>query len=109
MRGAIYDVALDLRADSETYCQWFGTELNSKNGRALLIPAGCAHGFLSLADNSEVHYLMSGRYDPDAASGVRYDDPAFAIDWPIPISFIATKDRNWSDFERQSNSESETE
>ena len=102
-RGAMYDVALDLRPDSDTYCQWFGIELNPQNGAALLIPAGCAHGFQSLTDDTEVHYLMSGRYDPSAANGVRHDDEAFGIQWPLPVASISDKDLGWPDFDRQVN------
>jgi len=99
-RGAIFDVALDLRPESDTYCQWFGVELSPDNGTAIFIPPGCAHGFQSLQDNSEVHYLMHGKYDPDAAYGVRYDDPAINIAWPMPVTSISDKDRSWPDIKR---------
>jgi dTDP-4-dehydrorhamnose 3,5-epimerase len=81
-RGAIYDVAVDLRSDSPSYLSWFGVELSAENGRALFVPEGCAHGFQTLADASEVLYQISTPYVPDAARGVRWDDPAFEIDWP---------------------------
>ena len=81
-RGAIYDVALDLRPDSPSYLRWTGVELSADNGRALYIPEGCAHGFQSLVDATEVLYQISAPYVPSAARGVRFDDPAFAIDWP---------------------------
>jgi dTDP-4-dehydrorhamnose 3,5-epimerase len=81
-RGAIFDVAVDLRPDSPTYRAWFGAELSADNHRALFIPVGCAHGFQSLHDDSEVLYLMSTPYVPGAGRGVRWDDPAFGIRWP---------------------------
>jgi dTDP-4-dehydrorhamnose 3,5-epimerase len=84
--GAIFDVAVDLRPSSPTYLQWFGTELSSQNQRALWIPVGCAHGFQTLHDDSEVLYLMSAPYVPGAGRGVRWDDPAFGIEWPAPPS-----------------------
>jgi dTDP-4-dehydrorhamnose 3,5-epimerase len=81
-RGAIYDVALDLRSESPTYLRWYGVELSADNGRALFVPEGCAHGFQSLVDATEVLYQISTPYVPDAARGVRWDDPAFGIEWP---------------------------
>jgi dTDP-4-dehydrorhamnose 3,5-epimerase len=98
-RGAMFDVALDLRPDSATYCHWVGAELTPVNGKALLIPPGCAHGFQSLTDDTEVHYLMHGKYNPDAATGVRHDDPAFGIEWPVAITSVSAKDRSWPDFD----------
>ncbi|HLY49389.1 MAG TPA: dTDP-4-dehydrorhamnose 3,5-epimerase [Solirubrobacteraceae bacterium] len=83
-RGAIYDVALDLRAESPTYLSWHAVELSDENGLALFVPAGCAHGFQTLRDRSEVHYQISVAYEPSAARGVRWNDTAFAIDWPDP-------------------------
>lgn len=83
-RGAIFDVAVDLRAGSPTQHRWFAAELSADNGRALLIAAGFAHGFQTLADDSEVLYAMDVPYVGEAASGVRWDDPAFAIEWPDP-------------------------
>ena len=98
-RGAIYDVVIDLRPDSETYCEWSGVELNADNRHALFIPEGFAHGFQALTDGSEVHYLMSAPYNPSAASGVRHDDPAFGIEWPIDISTLSERDRSWPDYQ----------
>jgi dTDP-4-dehydrorhamnose 3,5-epimerase len=83
-RGAIFDVAVDLRPGSPTLHEWFSVELSAGNGRALLIAPGFAHGFQTLADDSEVLYAMDAPYVGEAASGVRWDDPAFAIDWPDP-------------------------
>jgi dTDP-4-dehydrorhamnose 3,5-epimerase len=81
-RGAVYDVTVDLRADSPTYLRWAGVELSADNGRALFVPEGCAHGFQTLVDASEVLYQISTPWVPTAARGVRWDDPAFGIDWP---------------------------
>ena len=77
-------MAVDLRPDSPSYLRWFGLELSADNGRALFVPEGCAHGFQTLVDASEVLYQISTPYVPDAARGVRWDDPAFGIDWPPP-------------------------
>jgi dTDP-4-dehydrorhamnose 3,5-epimerase len=100
VRGAIFDVAVDLRADSQTHCQWHGVELSAQNARTLYIPAGLAHGFQTLSDECEVLYMMGAPYVPDAARGVRYDDPAFAIDWPRPQGelVISDKDRSYPDY-----------
>lgn len=83
-RGAIYDVALDLRPRSSTYRHWHGEELSADNGRALFIPEGCAHGFQTLDDDTEILYLISTPYEASAGRGVRWDDPAFGIVWPDP-------------------------
>jgi dTDP-4-dehydrorhamnose 3,5-epimerase len=98
LQGAVWDVIIDLRPDSPTYCRWQAFELTAGNHRQLYVPEGFAHGFQSLRDDSEVSYMISAFYAPRAASGVRYDDPAFAIDWPLPISEISEKDRTWPDF-----------
>jgi dTDP-4-dehydrorhamnose 3,5-epimerase len=83
-RGRIYDVIVDLRPQEPTFCRWFGVELDAEAALALYAPAGVAHGFQTLVDGSEVLYQMTHHYVPEAARGVRYDDPAFAIDWPPP-------------------------
>jgi dTDP-4-dehydrorhamnose 3,5-epimerase len=99
-RGAIFDVAVDLRRDSPTHRQWFGLELTGGDGRALHVPRGVAHGYLTLVDETETQYLISAPYAPDAARGVRWDDPAFAIDWPSqPVHVISDRDRSWPDYE----------
>lgn len=100
VRGAIYDVALDLRPGSDSYCAWHAVELSEQNGRMFFIPAGMAHGFQTLRDDTEVHYQMGHEYVPEAASGVRWDDPAFAIDWPAPVGerTISDNDREYPDF-----------
>jgi dTDP-4-dehydrorhamnose 3,5-epimerase len=97
-RGSIYDVAVDLRPDSDTYRDWFGTELSSDNGRMLYIPVGMAHGFQTLEDGSEVLYQMSHYYVAEQARGVRFDDPAFEIEWPIPDPLMSARDRQFPDF-----------
>lgn len=93
--GAVFDVAVDLRPDSSSYLQWMGVELTAENHRMVWIPKGCAHGYLTLAPSSEVTYLTSHEYVPAAATGVRYDDPAFDIEWPSPVTTIADRDLNW--------------
>lgn len=96
IRGAIYDVALDLRAGSPTFRQWVAVELTADNGRALYIPKGCAHGFQTLADNTEVFYQISTPFHPGCARGVRWNDPAFGIEWPAEPSLIQSeRDRNY--------------
>lgn len=100
--GAVYDVIVDLRADSPTFRQWVGVALSAENRRAIYIPEGFAHGAQTLADNSELFYQMSTAYHGPSASGVRWDDPAFGIQWPDPPAtgrIIVERDRNWPDFE----------
>jgi dTDP-4-dehydrorhamnose 3,5-epimerase len=97
--GAIFDVALDLRPASATFKEWFGAELSAENRRALYVPEGCAHGFLTLTDDSEVLYQISEFYAPAAARGVRWDDPAFGIEWPDEVVVITERDRAYPDFE----------
>jgi dTDP-4-dehydrorhamnose 3,5-epimerase len=101
IRGAIWDVIIDLRPDSPTYNQWQGFELTAENRRQLYIPAGFAHGFQTLCDDTEVSYLISAFYEPLAASGLRHDDPYFAISWPLPVTAMSAKDRAWPDFAEQ--------
>ena len=98
IRGAIYDVALDLRRDSPTYLKWFAAELSADNGRMLYIPNGLAHGFQTLADMSEVLYNIGEFYHPESSRGVRWNDPAFAIAWPIAEPNLSPKDQGWPDF-----------
>jgi dTDP-4-dehydrorhamnose 3,5-epimerase len=94
-RGAIFDVAVDFRPDSSSFGQWCGVELTPENGRMLYVPEQCAHGFQSIEDNSEVLYLTSAFYAPEACRGAQFDDPAFDIRWPLPVSAISDQDRNW--------------
>lgn len=96
LRGAIYDVAIDLRASSPTYGQWCANELSEENKKMLFVPKGFAHGFQALTDNCEIEYFMSEFYAPDHACGVRWDDPFFNITWPIPKpSVISDNDKKW--------------
>jgi dTDP-4-dehydrorhamnose 3,5-epimerase len=94
-QGAIYDVVLDLRKESPTRHRWVGVELTAANRRALYIAPGCAHGFQTLADDSEVFYQMSAFYHAASARGVRFDDPAFAIAWPLPNPIVSERDRGF--------------
>ena len=98
-RGRIYDVVVDLRSDSETFCEWFGLELKADRQNALYVPPGCAHGFITLEDDSEVFYLMGAPFVPELARGVRWDDPAFGIHWPIPPVIMEARDAEYPDFE----------
>jgi dTDP-4-dehydrorhamnose 3,5-epimerase len=98
VRGAAYDVAVDLRAGSPTRCRWYGLELNDADRRALYLPAGFAHGFLTLTDETEVLYQISSYHAPAAARGVRWDDPAFKIEWPAAPEVISEQDRGYPDF-----------
>jgi dTDP-4-dehydrorhamnose 3,5-epimerase len=97
-RGSIYDVIIDLRSDSPSYKKWFGAQLDEENGRMLYIPKGFAHGFLTLADNTEVFYQMSQVFSAEHARGVRWNDPAFSVTWPEPVRVILDRDRNYPDF-----------
>jgi dTDP-4-dehydrorhamnose 3,5-epimerase len=97
--GAIFDVAVDLRLESAAFKSWFGVELSAENRRALYIGEGCAHGFLTLTDDAEVLYQMSEFWAPDAARGARWNDPAFAIEWPGEPTVINERDRTYPDFE----------
>jgi dTDP-4-dehydrorhamnose 3,5-epimerase len=97
-QGAIFDVAVDLRPQSGTFKQWFGAVLSSENRHMLYVPEGCAHGFLTLTDKTEVFYQMSEFYHPDSARGVRFDDPAFKIVWPEKIEVVSERDRAYPDF-----------
>ncbi len=94
-RGALFDVVLDLRPDSGTYGRWYGVELSAENGRMLYVPAHCAHGCQTLMDGTEMHYMASAFYTPSAVRGLRYDDPAFGIRWPLPVTMLSEQDRNW--------------
>ena len=97
-RGALYDVIIDLRPDSATYKQWVGVELTADNYRMLFVPRNFAHGFITLADDTEANYLVSQFYAPGSELGIRWNDPAFDIQWPIDVSVISDKDANWPDF-----------
>jgi len=96
--GAIYDVIIDLRPESKTYCQWVSVELSAENRTLIYIPEGFAHGFQTLKDNSEVSYQMFQYYNTQAERGVRWNDPHFKIDWPIPVVSISDRDQAYEDF-----------
>jgi dTDP-4-dehydrorhamnose 3,5-epimerase len=96
--GAILDVIIDLRPESPTFKKWQAFELNDANNEMLYVPRGFAHGFLTLTDNIEVTYLVSAFYAPDAESGVRWNDPAFAIAWPFAPTILSPRDAAWPDF-----------
>jgi len=93
--GAIWDCIVDLRPRSPTYCQWIGVELSEANARALLVPKGFAHGFVTLSDDAAVTYQVSEFYTPASEGGARWDDPAFGIAWPVPVLDMSDKDRHW--------------
>jgi dTDP-4-dehydrorhamnose 3,5-epimerase len=97
-KGAIYDVIVDLRPGSPTFKKWHGEELTAENHRALYVPPGCAHGFLSLTPEAEVLYHIAGAFVPEAAAGARWDDPAFGIRWPAEPAVIAERDAAYPDF-----------
>ncbi len=98
-RGAIYDVIIDLRPDSNTYGQWMSVELTSENYKMLYVPENFAHGFLTLEDDSAVSYQVSEFYSPGSEHGIRYDDPVFRIDWPLEVTVISEKDKSCTDFQ----------
>jgi dTDP-4-dehydrorhamnose 3,5-epimerase len=99
IRGKVFDVIIDLRPDSNTYCEWLGVELTEWNHRMLYVPEDFAHGYQTLENNSEVFYLVSQFYSPGAERGVRWNDPAFGIDWPETENIIVSKkDRDWPDY-----------
>lgn len=98
-RGAVYDVIVDLRPGSPTFTRWIAAELTASNRRALYVPAGFAHGYQALEDDTEVAYQVTEDYRPEAEAGVRWDDPAFGIRWPLEVSVISARDRSYPDFE----------
>lgn len=97
-RGRVWDVVVDLRPHSPTFREWYGVELTADNRRVLYVPEGCATGYLTLSDGAEVHYQTSMEYVPEAATGVRWDDPAFGIQWPVAPRILSAQDRGWPDF-----------
>lgn len=98
-KGTIYDVILDLRRQSRTFKQWIAVVLTAEKRNMIYVPEGCAHGFLTLEDESEVTYHMSEFWNAESARGVRWDDPAFQIRWPGTVEVISERDRTYSDFE----------
>jgi len=97
-RGSVFDVIVDLRTDSPAYRRWFGVELTAGNGKMLYVPEGCAQGYLTLEDDTEIYYHTSEFYHPESASGVRYDDTEFGIVWPREITVMSQQDRQWPDY-----------
>ena len=98
IRGAIFDVVLDLRPEASSFRRWFGAVLSRDNHCAMYIPRGVAHGFITLEDDCDVYYQMSDVHEPSAARGVRWNDPAFGIEWPAEVRVISERDRNYPDF-----------
>lgn len=96
-RGAVFDVVVDLRRGSPSYARWCGVRLSPEEGAMVYVPQGCAHGYLTLVDDTELIYITSAPYAPDAARGVRHDDPAFGIAWPAPVRVVSDADRGWAD------------
>jgi dTDP-4-dehydrorhamnose 3,5-epimerase len=99
-RGSMFDVVLDLRPESPTYGKWHGTELSADNGRMLYVPELCAHGYQTLEDGTEMYYMTSQFYSPSAADGIRFDEPEFAIEWPLAATVVSEQDRNWPPIKR---------
>jgi dTDP-4-dehydrorhamnose 3,5-epimerase len=99
-RGAIFDVVLDLRPESPSYRKWYGVELSAENGQMLYLPGNCAHGYQTLEECTEIYYMTSAFYTPSAVRGVRFDDPAFGIQWPLVATVVSEQDRNWPLVER---------
>jgi len=95
LRGAIYDVAIDLRPDSHAFMRWVAVELTEQNHRSLYIPKGCAHGFQTLGNDSTVSYRISQFYHPESARGMRWDDPVFGFEWPLSPEVISKKDMDY--------------
>lgn len=98
IKGSVFDVAVDLRADSQTYGRWTSVELSRENCRAVYVPPGCAHGFQTLEDDTELLYLISEFYDPSLQSGLRWNDPGLEIEWPSKPTVISERDRGFPDF-----------
>ena len=103
-RGAMFDIVLDLRLESPSYGKWYGVELSAENARMLYVPERCAHGYQTLDDQTEMCYMASEFYTPSAARGLRFDDPAFGIQWPLAPTVISEQDRNWPLVERSARS-----
>lgn len=99
IKGAVFDVVVDIRPESSSYGAWFGAELTAVNRRMMFVPTGCAHGYLTLQDDCEVYYLVSEFYQSGAEKGIRWNDPAFNIEWPLTEQLtISDKDIAWPDF-----------
>ena len=96
--GSLFDVIIDLRKNSRTYKQWYGVKLSSNQKNMLIVPEGCAHGFQTLENNTEALYLVSKDYNPNLERGIRWNDKSFNIKWPLDVSEVSKKDKNWPDF-----------
>ncbi len=97
-KGSAFDVLIDLRDGSKSYGQWFGLELSAENGKMLYVPEHCAHGYQSLTDDTDVYYMTSQFYSPAAVRGVKFDDPAIGIRWPMAATSVSDQDRSWPSF-----------
>jgi dTDP-4-dehydrorhamnose 3,5-epimerase len=98
VRGAVFDVIIDLRPASPTYKKWFGVELSAGNYKMLYLPGNFAQGFITLADDTELFYQVSEFYSPGHERGIRHDDPAFGVSWPLSVEVISTKDKSWPNY-----------
>lgn len=98
-RGAVYDVIADVRPGSPTFLEWSGVELEAGDGRQVFVPAGCAHGYQALREGTEIFYMVSAYYAPESERGIRWDDPAFEVEWPMAPTEVSDKDRSWPAFE----------
>ena len=98
IRGAVHDVIIDLRPGSDTYCEWESFVLSAAEPRLLYVPECFAQGFQTLEDHTEITYQVSAAYSPELGRGLRHDDPAFDLDWPLPVEILSEKDRSWPDF-----------
>ena len=107
-RGALFDVVLDLRPESPTYGEWYGVELSAENGRMVYVPEHCAHGCQTLEDCTEIYYMTSAVFTPSAVRGVRFDDPAFGIQWPLAATVVSEQDRSWPLIEQLGSQERKT-
>lgn len=108
VRGSLFDVAVDIRPDSPTFGHWYGTELTAANGHMLYIPEGCAHGFQTLEDNTEISYQISVPYEASLSCGIRWNDPDIAIDWPMKDVILSDRDRTLPGFATTAPSFAET-
>lgn len=99
LAGEIFDVAVDLRSESPTFCRWHGLRLNGRDRKMFFIPEGFAHGFQTLTDDAEVLYFMGAFFDPQCQAGVRWDDPALGIQWPLGVTTISQRDLDYPDFQ----------
>jgi len=95
VKGAVYDVIVDVRENSKTYRRWFGAELSDANGLTMYVPQGFAHGYQALSDGATVFYMVSAFYAPQAEGGLRFDDPKLAIEWPLAVAEVSEKDAKW--------------